>query len=117
MLALIAVIIMIPAATNREDRQLSKFTGATEVWGTLYQGSDWPNGIAVLMSFLSIIWTLSGYDSPFHLSEECSNANVAAPRAIVLTSSIGCTFGWYRLPQMIPFTDHQAADQQPGFCK
>ncbi len=37
----------------------------------------------------------SGYDAPFHLSEECSNANVAAPRAIVLTSGVGGLFGWF----------------------
>lgn len=37
----------------------------------------------------------SGYDAPFHLSEECSNANIAAPRAIVLTSSVGGIFGWF----------------------
>lgn len=37
----------------------------------------------------------SGYDAPFHLSEECSNANIASPRAIVLTSGIGGLFGWF----------------------
>lgn len=34
------------------------------------------------------------YDSPFHLAEECSNANVASPRAIVMTSATGGIFGW-----------------------
>ena len=37
----------------------------------------------------------SGYDAPFHLSEECSNANIAAPRAIVLTSGVGGIMGWF----------------------
>ncbi|KAK7677102.1 hypothetical protein QCA50_019916 [Cerrena zonata] len=37
---------------------------------------------------------MSGYDSPFHLSEECSNASVAAPRAIVMTSTFGGLIGW-----------------------
>ncbi len=37
----------------------------------------------------------SGYDAPFHLSEECSNANIAAPRAIVLTSGVGGITGWF----------------------
>lgn len=40
-------------------------------------------------------WRGSGYDAPFHLSEECANANIAAPRAIVLTSGIGGLFGWF----------------------
>ena len=42
------------------------------------------------------MWELKpcSYDSPFHISEECSNASIASPRAIVLTSGIGGTIGW-----------------------
>ena len=46
------------------------------------------------MGFLSVIWTMSGYDTPFHLSEECSNANIAGPRAIVMTAQLGLYLGW-----------------------
>jgi amino acid transporter len=94
-LALIVVIIMIPAGTDREERGLPKFTPSREVWGTIYEGTSFPPGISVLMSFIGVIWTMSGYDSPFHLAEECSNANMAAPRAIVLTSATGGMFGWF----------------------
>ena len=45
----------------------------------------------------------SGYDAPFHLSEECSNANIASPRAIVLTSGIGGIFGW-ALQMVVAYT-------------
>ena len=38
---------------------------------------------------------MSGYDSAFHLAEECSNANIASPRAIFLTGATGGTFGWF----------------------
>jgi len=38
---------------------------------------------------------MSGYDAPFHLSEECSNAALASPRAIVMTSSFGGIMGWF----------------------
>lgn len=37
---------------------------------------------------------MAGYDAPFHLSEECSNANIAGPRAIVLTAQLGLWLGW-----------------------
>lgn len=37
----------------------------------------------------------SGFDAPFHLSEESSNAAIAAPRAIILTTGVGGTFGWF----------------------
>ncbi|RAL59695.1 hypothetical protein DID88_000328 [Monilinia fructigena] len=39
-------------------------------------------------------WTMAGYDAPFHLSEECSNANIAGPRAIILTAQLGLWLGW-----------------------
>ncbi|EUC35950.1 hypothetical protein COCCADRAFT_89371 [Bipolaris zeicola 26-R-13] len=93
-LAVVAVLIMIPAGTDRPERGLSRFTPSTEVWGTIHQGTSFPPGICVLMSFIGVIWTMSGISAPFHLSEECSNANVAAPRAIIATSSIGGVLGW-----------------------
>lgn len=93
--ALIVVIILIPAGTDRTSRDLPRFTPSSEVWGTIYEGTDYAPGVAVLMSFIGVIWTMSGYDSPFHLAEECSNANLASPRAIVLTSATGGIFGWF----------------------
>jgi amino acid transporter len=94
-LALIVVIILIPAGTNRTERDLPRFAPSSEVWGTIYEGTSFPPGVSVLMSFIGVIWTMSGYDSPFHLAEECSNANLASPRAIVLTSATGGIFGWF----------------------
>ncbi|KAJ4345590.1 GABA/polyamine transporter [Didymosphaeria variabile] len=94
-LALIVVLILIPAGTDRTERGLPRFTPSSEVWGDIYPGTSFPPGISVLMSFVAVIWTMSGYDSPFHLAEECSNANIASPRAIVLTSAVGGTFGWF----------------------
>lgn len=57
-IALIIVIVMIPATTNRKDQGLSKFTPASTVWGNFYEGTDFPDGVAVLMSFVSVIWTM-----------------------------------------------------------
>jgi amino acid transporter len=95
MIALVVVIIIIPAGNNRPTQGLPKFTPSSEVWGKISNTTDWPDGISVLMSFISVIWTMSGYDAPFHLAEECANANVAAPRAIVMTSAMGGLFGWF----------------------
>ena len=60
MIALVIVIITIPAATNRASQDLPKFTPSAEVWGTFYEGTAFPSGISVLMSFVSVIWTMSG---------------------------------------------------------
>lgn len=95
MIALVVVIILIPAGTNREDQGLPRFTPSSEVWGDIYPGTDFPKGVGILMSFIGVIWTMSGYDSPFHLAEECSNANIASPRAIFMTSTVGGLFGWF----------------------
>lgn len=94
-IALIVVIILIPAGTDRPSRGLPKFSPSSEVWGDIYEGTSFPAGVSVLMSFIGVIWTMSGYDSPFHLAEECSNANMASPRAIVMTSATGGIFGWF----------------------
>lgn len=93
-IALFIAFIIILVAGDREDRGLSKFNSSSEVWGNITNQTDWPDGIAILMSFIAIIWTMSGYDSPFHLAEECSNASIATPRAIVMTSGIGGILGW-----------------------
>ncbi|KAJ5634987.1 amino-acid permease [Penicillium longicatenatum] len=90
-LALITTLIVIPAATKNTP----KFTPSHEVWSHIKNQTDFPDGIAVLMTFVGVIWTMSGYDSPFHLSEECSNANIASPRAIVMTSGVGGVMGWF----------------------
>ena len=101
MVGLLVVIIMIPACvTGTEDSP--KFMPSKQVW-SIQNGTDWPDGVAVLMSFIAIIWTMSGYDAPFHLSEECSNANVAAPRAIVMTSGFGGLAGW-ALQMVVAYT-------------
>ncbi|WBW74633.1 amino acid transmembrane transporter [Schizosaccharomyces osmophilus] len=70
------------------------FNETHAVWGDITNYTDWPDGFAVIMSFCGAIWTMSGYDAPFHMSEETANASVNAPRGIVLTATIGGLMGW-----------------------
>lgn len=37
---------------------------------------------------------MAGFDASFHLSEECSNSNIASPKAIVMTAQLGLYLGW-----------------------
>ncbi|KAI3326921.1 amino acid permease [Xylariaceae sp. AK1471] len=97
-LALIATIIIIPTTTNN----VPKFQPSSVAWG-IENLTDWPDGVAVLMSFLAICWTMSGYDAPFHLAEECSNASVASPRAIIMTAASGSVLGFV-LNALIAYT-------------
>jgi amino acid transporter len=91
LLSLLLFCIIVPSLSVN----IPKTNSTRDVWGTLTNTTEWPDGVAVLMSFLGVIWTMSGYDAPFHLSEECSNANVAAPWAIVMTSAFGGIVGWF----------------------
>jgi amino acid transporter len=50
-----------------------------------------------------------GYDAPFHLAEECSNAAIASPRAIVLTSAVGGVMGWF-LQLVVAYTVNDIED-------
>jgi amino acid transporter len=58
-ICLVVVVIMIPACVTGSDTS-PKFLPSSQVW-SIQNGTDWPDGIAVLMSFLAIIWTMSGY--------------------------------------------------------
>ncbi|KAI1760742.1 amino acid transporter [Hypoxylon sp. FL1150] len=98
LLCLLIVIIIIPTATIGDP----KFQPNEFAWG-IQNGTEWPDGVAVLMSFLSIIWTMSGYDASFHLAEECSNAAVATPRSIVMTAGSGSVLGFV-LNTLIAYT-------------
>ncbi|PVH18775.1 hypothetical protein CXQ85_001064 [Candidozyma haemuli] len=95
--AFLAIVFIIIFAANDRlgmyDGEVSKFNSNSMAWGFDNQ-TDFPTGVAVLVSFMGVIWAMSGYDSPFHLAEECSNAAVAAPRAICLTSTIGGAIGF-----------------------
>ena len=59
-IALIVVIIIIPAACDRTAYGLSKFNASSEVWGDIYPGTEFAPGVSVLMSFAAVIWTMSG---------------------------------------------------------
>ncbi|TGO22350.1 hypothetical protein BPAE_0171g00090 [Botrytis paeoniae] len=92
MIVLLIFVIWFPAGSINEPRTNPN----SIVWTSegVVNGTEWPTGFAFLMGFLSVIWTLAGYDAPFHLSEECSNANIAGPRAIVMTAQLGLWLGW-----------------------
>lgn len=99
MIGLFIVIILIPVGVHVNG---GTFRPNSEVWA-IQNGTNWPDGVAILLCFLAIIWTMSGYDASFHLSEECSNASVASPRAIVMTAAVGGVAGWF-LQLVIAYT-------------
>jgi len=63
---------------------------------TLFENNTgWANNAwAFLLAFTSPMWTLTGYDSAAHISEETSGAARAAPVAILLAVSGTASIGW-----------------------
>ena len=105
----IIFIIWFPVGSiNRPKMNTDEF-----VWTDIINGTEWPTGISFLMGFLSVIWTISGFDAPFHLSEESRVANIAAPRAIVMTAQIGLYLG-FAIILVIAYTVQNIPDVVAG---
>ncbi|THV05118.1 amino acid transporter [Dendrothele bispora CBS 962.96] len=85
----VAFIVAIPAATPRELKNDAKF-----VFGHFENVSGYSNGFAFFMSLLAPLWSVGGFDSSVHISEEAKNANTAVPFAIMATTTLGCLFGF-----------------------
>jgi amino acid transporter len=70
---IIASIIALPVGRSGQ-RNDAKF-----IFGTTGNLTTWPIGFAWFLSWLSPIWTIGGFDSCVHMSEEAANATKAVP--------------------------------------
>ncbi|KIL59816.1 hypothetical protein M378DRAFT_84638 [Amanita muscaria Koide BX008] len=89
LLVAFAVIIAVPVATPPELRN-----SAAYVFGNFTNLTTWTNGFAFILSFMSPLWAVGGFDSQVHISEEARNANVAIPYGIILATFSGIMLGW-----------------------
>ncbi|KAI5122016.1 hypothetical protein M0805_008008 [Coniferiporia weirii] len=61
----------------------------------LENNTGWKNdGWAFLLAFTAPMWTLTGYDSAAHISEETANASRAAPLALLISVIATAFLGW-----------------------
>ncbi|KAG9232856.1 amino acid/polyamine transporter I [Amylocarpus encephaloides] len=67
---------------------------ATWVFGHFTDGSGWGVGFSFLLSFLSVAWVMTDYDSTTHMSEETHNAAIEGPKAIRWSVTISGILGW-----------------------
>lgn len=66
------------------------FQPSTFVWGTLLNSSGWQSDtVAFLIGLVSPNYMYAGIDGALHLAEECANAAVVVPRAMMSTVTIG----------------------------
>ncbi|KAG2360779.1 amino acid/polyamine transporter I [Suillus spraguei] len=83
------VIIALPIATPSEFKN-----SASYALGDFTNFNGWPSGFAFILSLLAPLWTIGGYDSSVHMSEEASNAATAIPWAIIGSIVVSATLGW-----------------------
>lgn len=89
MIFLIISWIFMLGGNNRVEQGLSRFNDNSLAW-SLENQTDWPDGWAVLMSFMFIAWVMCGVDSPWHISEEVSNAATSIPYDMTTMVLVGC---------------------------
>ncbi|KZV68533.1 APC amino acid permease [Peniophora sp. CONT] len=82
-------IIGFPTATPPELKNSAAFA-----FGDFENFYLWPNGFAFILSFLAPTWTISGFDSSVHVSEEARNAKTAVPWAVVSAVVLSAVLGW-----------------------
>jgi amino acid transporter len=82
---ILATIIALPVgmANKRNDGHF--------IFANVENLTTWPTGWAFMLAWLSPIWTIGGFDSCVHMSEEASNAAKAVPLGIL--GSIGMCWG------------------------
>lgn len=85
-LSLIAFfVITITCLAESNPKQSSDF-----VWREFVNTSGWSSdGVVFLTGLVNPNFIFSGLDGAIHLAEECTNAAVAVPRALVSTVVIG----------------------------
>lgn len=78
------MIVIVSLARTGPHYQSSEF-----VWTTFVNESGWIDGIAFLTGLINPTYMYAGIDGAIHLAEECKNAAVVVPWALVSTISIG----------------------------
>lgn len=56
--------------------------------------TDWEYGWSFLLSMIACIWTIGAFDSAVHTSEEATNAQESAPKAICFSIGLCGILGW-----------------------
>ncbi|TDL19592.1 amino acid transporter [Rickenella mellea] len=88
-----AIIALLVCSGNKGERVSTK-----DAFTLFENNTGWDNGgWAFLLAFTAPMWTLTGYDSAAHISEETAGAAKAAPIAILVGVAGTATLGWLTL--------------------
>ncbi|KAF9329062.1 hypothetical protein BG006_007850 [Podila minutissima] len=104
-----ATIVIVVLATTPEKQS------ASFVFTEWVNNTGWSSGFYVFMlGLLQSQYTLSGYDSAAHMSEETHNAQTGGPRGIIMAIVVASIVGWVFLVGMtFCITDFEAQIVSP----
>ncbi|KAF9892114.1 hypothetical protein FE257_002520 [Aspergillus nanangensis] len=84
------LVILVTSLARSTHKQSAEF-----VWTTFFNNTGWTSdGIVFLTGLVSPNYIYAGIDGAIHLAEECCNASVAVPRALLATVGIGFLTGF-----------------------
>lgn len=87
---LLSLIIALAAKTPKENKNTAAF-----VFTDFENTGFWPNnGWAFMLSFLTPVWVVSGFESSATIAEEASNAAKAVPFAMISSLVTATITGW-----------------------
>lgn len=87
---LLSLIIALAAKTPSEYKNSAHF-----VFAGFENTGFWPNnGWAFMLSFLTPVWVVSGFESSATIAEEASNAAKAVPFAMISSLVVATITGW-----------------------
>ncbi|THC87979.1 hypothetical protein EYZ11_012579 [Aspergillus tanneri] len=83
-------LAIVVALTSKADHK-----SAREVFTDFRNGGHLPtDGISFFVGMIGCVFAFAGGDAAVHMAEECNNAAVAIPRAIILSVAINGTLGF-----------------------
>jgi choline transport protein len=84
--SLATFVVIIVASLARTS---PNFQPAEAVWNTFVNKSGWADSVAFLTGLVNANYMYAGIDGAIHLAEECKNAAVVVPQALISTILIG----------------------------
>jgi len=87
---IVLFFIALPIGTAKN----ASFNDASFIFTKSENFSDWPSGWSFLLSMMSCIWTISGFESTIHISEEAKNPSRSVPIGILGSISVCWVLGF-----------------------
>ncbi|KAG9315608.1 APC amino acid permease [Chiua virens] len=92
-IAAVLLIIILPLAmTPRSEMHAASYVFGAD--GLINGTGGWNDGLSFLLGMLSVLWTLTGFDTTGHICEELRHASWIAPTAIMTAVTTSVIFGW-----------------------